>query len=346
MTGDFPTAMRRAGRAALLACGLLACFAAAPAAGQQAGVGELEAKVAAARGEAQALAAELESRQAELVVARQRAAEASAREQALAGLLAVGEARAAELARRLAASRERLAQERRRLARARAALARRLVAIYKSGVPDATAVVLGADGFEDLVTRADYLKLLEDSDSRLAARVEQVRDRVRIRVEATESLKRRADAYNRRLSAARDQMAAVRAQAESAAAGLAAVAQSRQATLAALQSSIGGWVADIEAARAAARRADASEESAAAEIERWLGGPYSIPNYIVMCESGGNYSALNPSSGAGGAYQIMPSTWELYGGEGAPHEAPKSEQDQIAAEIWADSGSSPWVCAG
>ena len=57
-----------------------------------------------------------------------------------------------------------------------------------------------------------------------------------------------------------------------------------------------------------------------------------------MCESGGNYSALNPSSGAGGAYQILPSTWELYGGKGAPHEAPKAEQDRIAAEIWADSG--------
>jgi muramidase (phage lysozyme) len=65
-----------------------------------------------------------------------------------------------------------------------------------------------------------------------------------------------------------------------------------------------------------------------------------------MCESGGNYSALNPSSGAGGAYQILPSTWALYGGRGAPHEAPKAEQDRIAAEIWADSGGSAWVCAG
>ena len=37
-----------------------------------------------------------------------------------------------------------------------------------------------------------------------------------------------------------------------------------------------------------------------------------------MCESGGNFEAVNPSSGAGGAYQILPSTWELYGGEGDP----------------------------
>ena len=48
------------------------------------------------------------------------------------------------------------------------------------------------------------------------------------------------------------------------------------------------------------------------------GGPYAIPTYIVMCESGGNYRAYNASSGAGGAYQILPSTWETYGGEGLP----------------------------
>ena len=57
-----------------------------------------------------------------------------------------------------------------------------------------------------------------------------------------------------------------------------------------------------------------------------------------MCESGGNYGAVNPSSGAGGAYQIMPSTWELYGGEGAPQDASPAEQDAIAAQIWATQG--------
>ena len=135
------------------------------------------------------------------------------------------------------------------------------------------------------------------------------------------------------------EIAGVREEAEAAAARLHSVAASRSASLATLKSKIGSWIHDIEAAEAASR---AEAETA---VERWLGGPYSIPTYIVMCESGGNYSALNPSSGAGGAYQILPSTWELYGGEGAPHEASKQEQDRIAAEIWADSGGSAWVCA-
>ena len=51
-----------------------------------------------------------------------------------------------------------------------------------------------------------------------------------------------------------------------------------------------------------------------------------------MCESGGNFGAVNPSSGAGGAYQILPSTWSLYGGRGAPQKrlAPGAERDRRA----------------
>ena len=66
----------------------------------------------------------------------------------------------------------------------------------------------------------------------------------------------------------------------------------------------------------------------------------------MICESGGNFEAVNPSSGAGGAYQILPSTWELYGGEGNPEDASPAEQSEIAAQIWADSGAAAWECAG
>ena len=350
MARSVSTSRLRRGRAALCAAVLLAFAGATPA--QGADVDALEAKVADAKAEAGALAADLEAKQAQLAAAQQQAAVAAAREQRLSALLAVGEQRAAELAGRVAAAERRLELEKRRLRRARRALAQRLVSIYKGGQPDPTSVILGSDDFEDLVTRSDYLQMIEDSDSRLAARVEQVRDTVRTRLRITAELKRRADAYNERLSAARSQIASVRAAAESAAADLAAIAASRQATISTLQSNIGVWIGDIQAARraaaAAAERAAqaASEESAQEEVGKWLGGPYSIPSYIVMCESGGNYSAVNPSSGAGGAYQILPSTWDLYGGSGSPNDASKQEQDEIAAQIWADSGPGAWVCAG
>jgi muramidase (phage lysozyme) len=71
---------------------------------------------------------------------------------------------------------------------------------------------------------------------------------------------------------------------------------------------------------------------------------YTIPAAIVQCESGGNYSAVNPQSGAGGAYQIIPSTWQAYGGQGLPQNAPKAEQDRIAAQIYARQGPAAWSC--
>jgi hypothetical protein len=73
-------------------------------------------------------------------------------------------------------------------------------------------------------------------------------------------------------------------------------------------------------------------------------GHYSIPTSIVMCESGGNYRAVNASSGAGGAYQILPSTWTSYGGTGLPQDAPPAEQDAIAAKIYATDGRGAWSC--
>jgi resuscitation-promoting factor RpfC len=74
------------------------------------------------------------------------------------------------------------------------------------------------------------------------------------------------------------------------------------------------------------------------------GGGYAIPSGIVQCESGGNYSAVNPQTGAGGAYQILPSTWQAYGGQGLPQDASPAEQGRIAAEIYAQQGGAAWTC--
>ncbi len=317
---------------------LLALLIVAAAAGATE-IDSLQSKVEAARGEAGEIAERLRAAQAELASAQSQATAAAAREEQLSGLLAEGEERAAELAGEVERSEAALTAEKRRLRRARAALARRLVAMYESGAPSEASVILGSSDFEELNTRTDYLAQIEELDRALARRVEQVRDDVRLKLRKVADLKRAADAYNERLADARSEISAVRGQAEAAAARLQSVAAARSASLSTLKAQIGTWVSDIEAAEAASRAA--AEE----EVGRWLGGPYSIPSYIVMCESGGDYGALNPSSGAGGAYQILPSTWELYGGEGNPEDAPKSEQDAIAAQIWADSGGGAWVCA-
>jgi septal ring factor EnvC (AmiA/AmiB activator) len=303
-------------------------------------VGALRDRVGRAKAEAAELAVEIRTAQDRLTSARAEAATASARERRLSALLAEGEERAARLGARVGKSERSLSAEKQRLRRARRALAERLVAMYEGGVPDTANVIFGSGDIDELAVRTEYLQRIESSDTELAGRVEQVRNAVRRALARISALKRRVDSYNRRLATARSEIAAVRAAAEAAASRLRSLSAARAASLATLKSRIGTWVRDIERAEAASRAA--AEET----VGRWLGGPYSIPTYIVMCESGGNYSALNPSSGAGGAYQILPSTWNLYGGKGAPQDAPKAEQDRIAAEIWADSGGSAWVCAG
>ncbi|HKZ12578.1 MAG TPA: transglycosylase family protein [Solirubrobacterales bacterium] len=314
--------------------------------------GALEAKLNAGREEASALAAELQASQAELASAEAEAAQAEKHEERLSALLAEGEEREAQLSEEVAATRHRLAIEKARLRRSRGALAQRLVDIYETGVPDTTSIILGSGDFEELVTRDTYLRAINESDTALARRVGETRDAVHHQVVLVAAARRQAVAYDERVAAARDQIAAVREAAAASAARLAEVSGAREASLAQLKGDIAKWVDDVKKIRAEEarerREAEASEAEANAgaeeEVGRWLGGPYSIPTYIVMCESGGNYSAVNPSSGAGGAYQILPSTWELYGGQGEPQNAPKAEQDRIAAEIWADSGSSAWVC--
>ncbi len=172
-----------------------------------------------------------------------------------------------------------------------------------------------------------------------------MRNEVRRALIKVAALKAAVDAYDARLASARSQISTVRQSAETSASRLRSIAAARAASLSSLKSSIDSWVGEIEAAKAAAAE-QSGQAAAEATVERWLGGPYSIPSYIVMCESGGNYGAVNPSSGAGGAYQILPSTWRLYGGKGSPQGAPKSEQDSIATKIWAASGPSAWVCGG
>jgi peptidoglycan hydrolase CwlO-like protein len=328
----------RIGAAASL-CALLAVLIVAVGTAGATKADTLEAKLASARDEASSLSSQLQATTAELASVEGEAKQAQAHEEKLSGLLVEGRERAAELAGKLQATRHHLSLEKARLQRARAVLASRLVAIYESGTPDTADLVLESSDYQDFLARNDYLRAISEADSALAERVAEVRAAVHREVLKVSDLKAEAIAYDEQLEAARAEIAEVREAAEAAAARLQSLEGSREASLATLKGDIAEWVEEVQEARLAESEAEAEEE-----VGRWLGGPYAIPTYIVMCESGGNYSALNPSSGAGGAYQILPSTWELYGGQGEPQNAPKAEQDRIAAEIWADSGPSAWVC--
>ena len=67
---------------------------------------------------------------------------------------------------------------------------------------------------------------------------------------------------------------------------------------------------------------------------------------MIQRESGGNPYAVNPSSGAGGLFQFMPSTWTSLGYYGAPQNASVATQYAAFQKLYAEMGTSPWVGDG
>jgi resuscitation-promoting factor RpfC len=63
---------------------------------------------------------------------------------------------------------------------------------------------------------------------------------------------------------------------------------------------------------------------------------------VIQAESGGNASAVNPTTGAGGLYGFLPSTWHALGYSGSPQSASVSEQNAAFAKEYASAGSSAW----
>lgn len=323
----------------VLACGIALAIPVARADGET--IDGLQGKIAEARDEADALNGEIEDNVVALAEARNDAERAAGQESELSAVLASGQERSAALAGKLEAAEAELTTTQARLDRAQAVLAERLVEIYKSSGTSGIDVLLDADGFDDLTTRAELLGRIQAADRALAERVRSLRAEIAGQVERVERAKERSDALNDEVTTARDQIAAVRAEAEARAAAVADARADQEASVTELEERMDGWARDVE------KLENVPEEEAVEEVESWNNfGQWAIPEAIVMCESGGNFSALNPSSGAGGAYQILPSTWKLYGGDGLPHEASPAEQHRIAGMIWADSGSSAWVCAG
>jgi peptidoglycan hydrolase CwlO-like protein len=302
----------------------------------------LKDKIDAARSDAGQLSGKVDVQTAQIASLTAQAHQAGAHAMELNAQVQTAESRSQELATQLDAAERQLEKLRGQYATAVKELDQRLVAIYESDAPDYVTVLLSSTGFDDLSTRSDYLSALHDADMRIADKVASLRDQVAGDVHQVADLKQQSDQEAQQLTATK---ASFEASQQAASQGAAAVAAARAGTQSSL-SDAQGQVAQLQQEQAAQQQEQQQQSSSAGSgSPAYLGGPYAIPTYIVMCESGGNYHALNASSGAGGAYQILPSTWAAYGGQGEPQNAPKAEQDRIAAEIWRDSGPSAWSCA-
>jgi septal ring factor EnvC (AmiA/AmiB activator) len=275
---------------------------------------------------------------------------------------------------KLALARERVivAKLRALLARARVILSKQLVSSYEGDRPDLVSVVLDSRGFSDLLNQLNFLNRAEQEQKST--------------IVATRRAKEQADSAASRLAkleAAEVQVTEAAAVRERALVGMNTLLHAKQAALARAQAAqqsalaasraragrLQSKIARIQAAQAAAQRAAAAAAAAAsasapaagggggggggssvgAPVGPTLGpsGGWAIPYAIVLCESGGQGLPPN-SAGASGYYQILPSTWKLFGGTGpAAYLASKAEQDAVASRIWnGGAGASNWVCAG
>ena len=216
------------------------------------------------------------------------------------------------------------------------------MAIYKADTPDLTTVLLESDGFGDLLTRIQYLKEINGADTALVRRVEELRNGVRSWLGRVRYLRTLAGDEVVRIGSARDDVARIRARCGGDA-GCEPAPCSRSTAGSARESAL----ADGGLDRAGASASGCEWPGRQRWADGWrMVGDYTIPQSIVMCESGGNYNALNPSSSAGGAYQFLPDTYRGLGGRfKAPHLAPKWEQDQLAAKLWnGGAGRGNWEC--
>jgi Transglycosylase-like domain len=238
----------------------------------------------------------------------------------------------------LAAARRRVARLHERLIEVRAQLAIVLRARYMGDAPDFVTVVLHADGFPQLLEQITFLHRVERSEAHLLQIVQRARadaghaQRVLTGLAARQA--RDADAVRVR----RDALA-----------GIAAGLRTRRDQLARAHAARLGALTRTRAGRKRAERALGRLLAARAVAAQagGPGGPWAIPWPIVQCESGGQNLPPNWAT-ASGYYQMLDSTWHGLGGS-TPHayQAPKAEQDRLAARLYAGgSGAHNWVCAG
>ena len=88
------------------------------------------------------------------------------------------------------------------------------------------------------------------------------------------------------------------------------------------------------------------QSAGTAPVTASYSGSAGCQAHIIADESGGNPTAVNPASGAGGLYQFLPSTWAALGHSGLPQNASVAEQNQAYYQQVALSGYTAWAASG
>ena len=151
-------------------------------------------------------------------------------------------------------AKKRLEVLRGRLKRALVALRERLVAIYETGTPDVLSVVIGSDGYDELIDRTEYLNRIHGMDEAIVGRVRELRNEVKQLVATLRSAKLRIEAARDAIAAEEQALVDARSALQSRQSKLVAVRRQREAALATIndhEDRIEGDMAEIQAEIAA-----------------------------------------------------------------------------------------------
>lgn len=137
-----------------------------------------------------------------------------------------------------------------RLKRALVALRNRLVAMYEAGTPDLLSVIVGSEGYDDLVQRAEYLNRINGLDEAIVDRVRQLRDQVKHTVSLLRNTKESIEAARDAIAAEEAALVSARSAVQERQAELAAARQRREEALEKINSvedHVEGDLAEIQA---------------------------------------------------------------------------------------------------
>jgi murein DD-endopeptidase MepM/ murein hydrolase activator NlpD len=169
-----------------------------------------------------------------------------------------------EVRNRLEEARDRLERLRRQLATARRVLAARLVEIYKADAPDALTVVLEADGFGDLLERAEFLDRISDQDREITDRVRGLRDQAHHQAIELADLEEREQVVAEELLRQRNVIAEAEAQLVSSRDDLAAARADKRGALSQVRDTRTSLEGDLRALEAEQARVQAALQGAQA----------------------------------------------------------------------------------
>lgn len=273
-------------RAAAIAAGALAVaasFALVPDSSRGESLGSIQSRLNTARGKLervrareQVLTTDIAAMSRRIRALEREVGSLRRREMGLERTLAVKRAQLADARSRYQREHARYVRLRRKLDRAEHVLAGRLVEIYKADQPDLVTVILEADGFRDLLERADYMSRIGEQDSAIVARVRELKRQSAVKRRLLVELKRRAQAAVNVIETQQRELARTRAVAEAREGELAGARRQKQGTLAATRE--GGQEL---------QRHIAALEAASAQVTAQLQGSGPLPAGPVRQGSGG-----------------------------------------------------------